>query len=539
MKYLTLLSSFFLYIIAVAQPPGYSFGKQVLIQSSQVEGSTNHLNFPVLISFTDGDLRHTSSGGNVENINGYDIIFTIGDCSTELDHQIESYSPATGTYVAWVKIPSLSPTIDFNILMYYGNSSVSSNPSTSDVWNAGYDGVWHLHNDFSDASGNGNNGTNNGSTDLSPAKLADGQSFVDPNHWIELSNHPNKTSSFSYSGWFRTTDRTRTGQRIICDDETNGSGGHAISLGDPGAGRIRFYIRGVGGTSLDSPVLVANNVWYHVTVTYNTSTGFKAIYLNGSLVASTTDVGTLNAAAGNASIGGETALGESGNRFQGNLDEIRSFLGVLSPDWIATEFNNQNNPSTFYNISPQFSAAVLCGTLPIELLSFSAQLNLQNEVKLSWETATEINNDYFTLERSKDASNWSVLTTISGKGNSSEVVQYSYIDSNPLPQTSYYRLKQTDFNGVFSYSGIQTISTSRQKEHISIYPNPTINQVTISGSRNELNQMQVVNLLGQDVTDKAELIEKNTNSITLSLVNMQSGIYFLKTSSAVSKIIKR
>ncbi len=539
MKSLTILISFLFYAAAVAQPPGYSFGKQLLIQSSQVEGSSNHLDFPVLISFTDGDLRHTSSGGNVENINGYDIIFTTSNCSDVLSHEIESYDPTNGTYIAWVKIPSLSPTIDYNILMYYGNSSVSSNPSNANTWDAGYDGVWHLNDDFVDASGNGNNGTNNGSTDLSPAKLADGQNFVDPNNWIELTNHPNKTSSFSYSAWFRTNDISRTGQRIICDDETNGSGGHAISLGDPGAGRIRFYIRGVGGTSLDSPSLVSNGVWYYVTATFNTSTGFKAIYLDGVLVASTTDIGTLNSATGNASIGGEVAAGESGNRFQGDLDEIRSYNGVLSPDWIATEFNNQNNPSTFYTISPQFSAAVLCGTLPIELLEFSAQLNLQNEVQLTWKTASEINNDYFTIERSKDASNWSELATINGKGNSSELVEYTYIDQTPLDLTSYYRLKQTDFNGDYSHSGIQTVSTNLQKEHLLTYPNPTNNQVTISGSRNELTQMHVFNLLGQDVTNEAILIEKNTTNIVLSLSNLQSGMYFLKTATTVSKIYKR
>lgn len=539
MKYLVVLCSLFFCISIQAQPPGYSFGKQLLIQSSQVAGSSNLIDFPVLISITDGDLRHTANGGNVENINGFDIIFTISDCSTILDHEIEGYNPATGTYVAWVKIPSLSPTIDFNILMYYGNSSVSSNPSTSDVWDTGYDGVWHLHNDFTDASGNGNNGTNNGSTDLSPAKLADGQSFVDPNHWIELSSHPNKTSSFSYSGWFRTTDRTRTGQRVICDDESNGNGCHAISLGDPGAGRIRFYIRGLGPVSLDSPTLIADNTWYHVSATFNSATNLKSLYVNGVLAASATVSGTLSSASGNASIGGETALGETTNRFQGDLDEIRSYDGLLSPDWIATEYNNQNNPSSFYTISAQFSAAVLCGTLPIELLEFSTHLNLQNHVELRWKTASEINNDHFSIERSKDAINWEIIQQVKGAGNSTEIKAYIAIDYSPFSGTSYYRLKQTDFNGEFSYSGIQSVSTIQQKEALSIYPNPTDHLVTIIGNRNELNQIKIFDILGQDVTYKVVLVENNITNLTLSLTNLPSGIYFFKTANEVRKVYKR
>lgn len=540
MKGLILIACIFISSIIIAQPAGYSFGKQVLILSSQVAGTTDHLNFPVLVSFADGDLSHVSNGGNVENINGYDIIFTTSDCSTQLDHEIESYNPITGQYVAWIKIPSLSPTTDFNILMYYGNSSVTTNPSVSSTWSAGYDGVWHLHNDFLDASGNGNNGTNNGSNDLSPAKIADGQNFVDPNNWIELPNHPNKTTSFSYSGWFRTSDRTRTGQRIICDDETNGNGCHAISLGDPGAGRIRFYIRGLGGTSLDSPTLINDNTWYYFTATYNTVTQFKTIYVNGSLVASSTESGTLNAAVGNASIGGETASGETGNRFQGDLDEIRSFNGVHSADWITTSYNNQNNPTSFYTVSLQYTAAILCGTLPIELIDFSATLQLKNSVRLSWRTAAEINNDYFTIERSKDAINWEIINQINGAGNSSEINEYTVIDDNPYSGTTYYRLKQTDFNGSFSYSLIRSITTNAiDNNQLIIYPNPVLALITISGNRNELTQLQLFNLLGQDITSKASLISSTPTQLTIDLSNLGNGIYIIKTATKTSKISKQ
>lgn len=108
-----------------SQPAGYSFGKQITILASQVSGGAPLSDFPVLISFTDADLRQTPAG-NVEHVNGFDIIFTTNNCFTitQLDHQIESYNPATGEYVAWVNIPLLSNFADTRIFMFYGDSSV-------------------------------------------------------------------------------------------------------------------------------------------------------------------------------------------------------------------------------------------------------------------------------------------------------------------------------------------------------------------------------------------------------------------------------
>lgn len=83
--------------------------------------------------------------------------------------------------------------------MYYGNPSISSDPSTSATWNVGYDGVWHLQNPNDDKSGSGNTGVNNGSSNVSPGYIEDAQGFVDPNHWIELPSHNARGGSFSYT----------------------------------------------------------------------------------------------------------------------------------------------------------------------------------------------------------------------------------------------------------------------------------------------------------------------------------------------------
>src|SRR4051812_17738334 len=83
-----------------AQLSGYLYGKTITIQGSKISGTVT--NFPVLISFTDANLKSTGNGGHVQSTSGYDIIFTLNDCSTILPMQIERYVPSTGEYVAWV-----------------------------------------------------------------------------------------------------------------------------------------------------------------------------------------------------------------------------------------------------------------------------------------------------------------------------------------------------------------------------------------------------------------------------------------------------
>lgn len=103
MKKLSALLVVLLYVTLTsvkAQPSGYSFGNQILVDGSQVSSTTNLLNFPVLIRYTNNDIRHTSNGGNVENINGFDIVFYAPDCATQLNHEIKSYDPVSGSITA-------------------------------------------------------------------------------------------------------------------------------------------------------------------------------------------------------------------------------------------------------------------------------------------------------------------------------------------------------------------------------------------------------------------------------------------------------
>jgi hypothetical protein len=324
----------------------FSYKKTITLQGSQVVGGP-HTDFPVLISHTDPDLA--SGAGKVTSASGFDIIFA-DDTGNALDFQLEKYDGSTGQYVAWVRIPSINNGTDVDIHMLYGKSTITTDQSTTDVWVSNYHAVWHLNDDFLDQTSTSYDGTNNGSTDVT-AKIADGQNFVDPNHWIETPTFPNLSADFTISGWVFTTDNTRAGQRVFADDATN-TGGYALSVGDPGTGRIRFYARGTGPVSLDSPGgVISNSTWHYCVAVTDITNSIKRLYVDGVQVASGGFSGTWGTDAGNASIGGEVASGESGNRFQGNLDEIRVASSALSANWIATEYNSQNQPILVFGAS--------------------------------------------------------------------------------------------------------------------------------------------------------------------------------------------
>ena len=113
------------------------------------------------------------------------------------------------------------------------------------------------------------------------------------------------------------------------------------------------------------------------------------------------------------------------------------------------------------------------GTLPIELFDFTAQAK-EAGVELHWQTITETNNDFFTLERSADGVNYSEIGWVAGQGTSREPHSYVFMDAEPLTGASYYRLRQTDFDGQTALYGPVQVRhrPSGQEEGVRIWPNP-------------------------------------------------------------------
>jgi hypothetical protein len=171
-----------------------------------------------------------------------------------------------------------------------------------------------------------------------------------------------------------------------------------------------------------------------------------------------------------------------------------------------------------------------CGlVLPIELLSFKAMLRDQ-KVILDWETASELNNNYFEIHRSKDAIDFEILGTVKGKGNSNDLNLYQYVDDFPLDDVSYYRLKQIDFNGDFSYSKI--VAVKFFNNIITIYPNPTQEELTILNLGNKL--ITITDISGKEVKD----FKLKGNKI--NVYDLPNGMYFIHFSeNNLNKVTKK
>ena len=178
-----------------------------------------------------------------------------------------------------------------------------------------------------------------------------------------------------------------------------------------------------------------------------------------------------------------------------------------------------------------FTLALINSTqpTPIKLLSFTAVNNGKNDVDLKWQTATETNNDFFTVERSNDGINFQPIETVDGAGNSSQLLNYSIIDHTPESGVSYYRLKQTDFNGAFFYSTIVSVAMIDFSEttSVNIFPNPTNGIINVEFEKvaSKVVNIEIVNVFGQLVYSDSRSVDRN---LSIDLAFLQNGIYMLK-----------
>jgi Secretion system C-terminal sorting domain len=206
-----------------------------------------------------------------------------------------------------------------------------------------------------------------------------------------------------------------------------------------------------------------------------------------------------------------------------SAEETITITGASSGDvflLMITNYSNSANDVSFTNTSG--SATTNCGiVLPVELTNFTGICNGSN-MELNWSTASEINNDYFTIEKSYDAINYIPIGTIEGSGNSNALLSYHYVDDD-VGEHAYYRLKQTDFDGAYKYYPPISISC-KNTPAFNIYPNPFKDELTISVTKLGEYTLKINDYIGRSV------LEKNlTNSLTqkIDLRKLQAqGVYF-------------
>lgn len=164
--------------------------------------------------------------------------------------------------------------------------------------------------------------------------------------------------------------------------------------------------------------------------------------------------------------------------------------------------------------------------LPIDLLSFNAKYN-GSTVDLTWATASETNNDYFTIERSLDEENFVTIGTVKGKGRSSFENQYSIEDIEPYSGLAYYRLKQTDNNGKSEYSDLVSLNIEYEDNFFTLAPNPAIDMTELSfySFRNEDITVVMYDATGRLVRTVSVKSNPGLNIISMDTHHLQKGIY--------------
>jgi RHS repeat-associated protein len=360
---------------------GYAYERAIVINHAQVHNS-DQTNFPVLFSTTDPLLATTANGGHVASASGYDIIFSADPNGlTKLDYELEQYNPMTGQVVAWVRVPALSHTADTTIYLFYGNANITaSQQNATGVWDINYLDVLHLDETGGqtvfDSTANGNNGAKVSQSSPAPTsagQIGGAQSFNGTSDYIVLPQPmTGGLQTFSVSFWTQTVDTASNGtywnQDQFVGDSTpgNSSGDFGVNTN---AGDLTMWsgLNSANDNALATNDLISDNTWHRIDAVNNGS--IIRLYLDGN------DTGqTLSSGLGLDGYGwylGAQHFTDGGAAFyhQGSIDEFRFSNSARSSDWIATEYNNEKAPSTFYSLAPENSL----GISPASIALFGSQ----------------------------------------------------------------------------------------------------------------------------------------------------------------------
>jgi len=196
------------------------------------------------------------------------------------------------------------------------------------------------------------------------------------------------------------------------------------------------------------------------------------------------------------------------------------------------------------NAGYTFVQQVSEGALPVDLVDFAISQNDRNSVTLNWETATEINNDYFLIERSYNAREFEEIGKVEGAGNTTDTENYSFTDEKAeLNRPIYYRLKQVDFDGAFEYSLIKKIMIEQSAINIEkVYPNPVFRSETVKVKFDlltDLNEVEMIvyDIAGHEKLKKSFSVTKGENIINFNPNNFVSGQYFVTLISDNQRIM--
>ena len=337
---------------------GYGYDKEITIEADSVKGSSDFVDFPLLVDISaDNDLAGIDFGGRVEHPDGYDIAFT-DSLYQPLEFELVDYISGSGRLLAWIKVPLLAAKTDTELHLLYGKTGMTTDPSSNAVWDTSFKQVLHMEKDLSDASVYRNFGRNDSSSS-GEGKIGNGRVFdgIDDLFSVDYdSSMQSVNTAATLSMWINFVNSADGDYQLILCDEERYSNEKGFEWAQQGDGDHYFYPNGF--TDLDynlGPNPFSNGQWHYLVTTLDYSTKDVKIFIDGdSLLFSIKGVPAnwaFPADFGNWLWGGNP--GSPTRYFYGKMDEIMIQNKVRSQDWIRTAFSNQNTPSSFYSLSEE------------------------------------------------------------------------------------------------------------------------------------------------------------------------------------------
>ncbi|MFA4981855.1 MAG: DUF2341 domain-containing protein, partial [Candidatus Omnitrophota bacterium] len=347
--------------VALWYSADWTYRKTIIISKSVVSGGSDLTDFPLLIKFSaDADIAaHAKSDGS-------DIRIASGDGNTLLSREIEKYDNATGELWVWVKVPTLSASVNTVLYLYYGNAAAAAPVDDAQVWDANYVGVWHLNDDaantnVNESTSNGNDGTAQQNTeDLTTTGQDDGAlTFNGTSDYISLGNEiiPNGSTTWSFAAWVNLDTLANAdswdGRNVYYEATSGGINWTKYSVNIDSGGHLWSGYRDTETGAFinfgDSTNTITSGTWYYLSVTVDTVNDIACYYVNGALSDSPTFAGDAIITSGTRTRLGWAQDAPYTGKLDGTLDEVRVSDTTRSTDWIATEYNNQSAPATYQN----------------------------------------------------------------------------------------------------------------------------------------------------------------------------------------------
>ncbi|MBS4014315.1 MAG: hypothetical protein KGZ97_11255 [Bacteroidetes bacterium] len=297
-----------------------------------------------------------------------------------------------------------------------------------------------------------------------------------------------------------------------------------------------------------------NNTWVNVAPPYslgNNSTVKincdNTVYANQSISFSNSGIldvcGELNV---EGNIGGKNNLQitvASGGKLivNGDVDLMNNTTLIVNGDMQVNNLTGFNQNTNFllgngnlyvlgeiegFNTS-LFGGSIIFDPLPVELISFDVY-QYNNSVIIDWTTASETNNDYFTLEKSKDLFHWDIIGNINGAGNSNELKYYSFCDVNISEGIWYYRLKQTDYDGKYEYFSPVSVNVTLNNNLKIIKASNSHHTLEIHLKTSTENANLTIYDISGRIIETTKVNPSNTSQlIRISALNYKSGIILI------------